>query len=209
MRSLTSTIQCKRRPDEKVAKDSTQCNFGGRCGENNQRPAKRHGERTGRVDRVSGGAARIDTLLVKTLTPFGTERFDFTSSATFAQIDSDTAPGLALLVHELATNAVKYGALSVDEGRVAIVLEIHGLTAKLSWVEQGGPGTGTVSQSGFGTRLLKAALANCGGSASRRFEPTGVVCEMSSPLVAANERAIPAAKTFVQAKNDGRIASLR
>ncbi len=155
------------------------------------------------------GAVRIQKLIVKTLDPFGLERFDISANAPGARIESDAAPGLALLIHELATNAVKYGALSVVEGRVTIVLAVEGAEAKLSWVEQGGPSTGAVTQSGFGTRLLGAALANCGGSASRRFEPTGVICEMSFPLAIASEPTAPIAKRSVGTKTDGRVASLQ
>ncbi len=155
------------------------------------------------------GAVKIQTLLVKTLSPFGLECFDISGNAPAAQVDSDTAPGLALLIHELATNAVKYGALSVADGRVSIQMAVDGVRAELSWVERGGPIPGEVSQSGFGTRLLVAALANCGGSASRRFEPTGIVCEISFPVVIASEHTTPAAKMSIAAKTDGRVPRLQ
>ncbi|HEX8257733.1 MAG TPA: HWE histidine kinase domain-containing protein [Allosphingosinicella sp.] len=94
-----------------------------------------------------------------------------------------TAVGLALAVHELTTNAVKYGALSVAEGRVAITWRTEGERLNLVWEEQGGPPVEPPRRSGFGTRLIERALAaELGGRAVLSFRPEGVRCEVDAPL---------------------------
>lgn len=87
---------------------------------------------------------------------------------------------LSLCLHELATNAVKYGALSVEGGRVLCdwAERSPGIFV-LRWTEEGGPTVAKPRSSGFGTRLIGAALNGVpGGSAMLKFEPEGVSCEL-------------------------------
>lgn len=93
---------------------------------------------------------------------------------------------LSLVLHELATNAVKYGAWSSDAGRVEIAWareegpEPH---VRLVWRERGGPPVEPPSRQGFGTTIVRSAFrAGEGASVELRFEPEGVVCEMRLPL---------------------------
>src|SRR3546814_21058809 len=70
---------------------------------------------------------------------------------------------LALVFHEFATNAAKYGALSAADGRLSIKLERHGETLLLKWIERGGPPvTGSPDHAGFGSRLATATLCGLG-----------------------------------------------
>lgn len=86
------------------------------------------------------------------------------------------AVGMAL--HELATNAMKYGALS-DAGSVHLHWQVHRNTLEITWRELGGPPVTRPSDTGFGTRLLGGALFTPGeGTISLEFPPTGVVCSM-------------------------------
>jgi two-component sensor histidine kinase len=64
----------------------------------------------------------------------------------------------AIVIHELATNATKYGALSVPDGRVHIRWSITGGTFEFSWVERGGPPVRSPAAPGFGSQLINAAL---------------------------------------------------
>jgi two-component sensor histidine kinase len=92
------------------------------------------------------------------------------------------AIALALALHELATNAIKYGALSVPEGRVAITWEIRGLGFRLAWTERDGPTVEAPKHSGFGTRLLQHNLASeLGGQVTMNFAPSGFCWEISGP----------------------------
>jgi PAS domain S-box-containing protein len=98
-----------------------------------------------------------------------------------------TAITLALAIHELATNAVKHGALSRPEGRVAIRwarVEID-RTARLSlvWEERGGPRVEVPARRGFGTRMIERGLAaEFGGTVEIDFRPEGLVCTVEAPL---------------------------
>ncbi|MFE0752434.1 PAS domain S-box protein [Inquilinus sp. NPDC058860] len=91
---------------------------------------------------------------------------------------------LALLLHELATNAAKYGALSVASGRLAVVWTVEGEALSLSWAEQGGPPVdGTVNSDGFGTRLVDSTVeGHLRGRISRRWGAEGLAIMMTVPL---------------------------
>jgi PAS domain S-box-containing protein len=97
------------------------------------------------------------------------------------------ALALVLALHELATNAVKYGALSNDEGRVILNWQlVDGATEShlwLRWEELGGPAVSSPSRTGFGTRMIERALAaEFGGSAEIEYRPRGVVFTIEAPL---------------------------
>ncbi len=95
---------------------------------------------------------------------------------------------LAMAVHELTTNAAKYGALSVPGGRI----EIHWQpirdaddrpVLRIEWQEQGGPSVVVPEQRSFGSKLIEGSIAaELGGTARLAFEPTGLRCEIVIPL---------------------------
>jgi two-component sensor histidine kinase len=89
---------------------------------------------------------------------------------------------VALIIHELATNAAKYGSLSVPEGRVSVRSTISDRLLSLEWRENGGPLVSEPTRSGFGLKLLSRALSQFGGAVETLFEPTGVVCKMKLTL---------------------------
>jgi PAS domain S-box-containing protein len=98
-----------------------------------------------------------------------------------------TAVSFALAVHELCTNAIKYGALSVETGRVHVESNIttRGGEPRLSfrWREIGGPAVVQPTRRGFGTEMIERGLAGqLGGSARVDFRPEGLVCEIEAPL---------------------------
>jgi PAS domain S-box-containing protein len=98
-------------------------------------------------------------------------------------IAGDQAMGLALAIHELSTNALKYGALSDASGRVDLTWQFEEQSAdqiRLRWQERNGPPLQPPSYAGFGTVLIRRAITSARGSATQlRFEPDGVVCEMT------------------------------
>jgi two-component sensor histidine kinase len=101
------------------------------------------------------------------------------------------ALALAMALQELATNAVKYGALSNDTGEIAIEWGLAGTKAPpclhLRWEESGGPPVQVPKRRGFGTRLIERSLAlDLEGDVEIRFAPTGVVCTVNAPLVPTN-----------------------
>ena len=102
-------------------------------------------------------------------------------------LDPETALGLTMIVHELATNAMKYGALSADEGKVALSWTVSSCgdddVVHLNWQETGGPPVVQPVPKGFGTRLIERGL-NSGGDAgvTMEFLPEGLECSLSIRL---------------------------
>jgi two-component sensor histidine kinase len=131
-----------------------------------------------------GGVARLRPLLEKALEPFELTRFAIAAGPDVA-LETDVAIGLGLLFHELATNALKYGALSVPEGGVRIDWRLEDGHARFTWREAGGPPVAAPARDGFGSRLVATALVPQVGRAERRFEADGLVCELLIPAPAA------------------------
>ncbi|TCZ52743.1 PAS domain-containing sensor histidine kinase [Roseicella aquatilis] len=97
------------------------------------------------------------------------------------------AQPVAMAVHELATNAVKHGALSVPGGRLSVHWTLGaGATPllRLRWVEAGGPAIPqTPTRRGFGSRVLDGTIrGQLGGSIDLSWEPTGLACDLCLPL---------------------------
>jgi len=95
------------------------------------------------------------------------------------------AQTLALVFHELATNAVKYGALSVDRGRVELAWTFEGASQRLevTWAESRGPKVVPPTRRGFGSRLISRALTGeLQGRAEMTFEPDGLICRLAAQL---------------------------
>jgi two-component sensor histidine kinase len=92
-------------------------------------------------------------------------------------IDDRGATPLALIFHELATNAAKYGALSTPAGRIEIVSERRGGDLIVTWTERGSQvRAGPPSRSGFGTRLIDmSVIQQLDGTIDRRWEDDGLV----------------------------------
>jgi hypothetical protein len=94
-----------------------------------------------------------------------------------------------MVLHELATNAAKHGALSVPGGRVEVRWRAGGGAGddgmlRLRWTEAGGPPVaGPPERRGFGTRVVEATVrGQLGGAVERRWEPSGLVVEVAVPL---------------------------
>ncbi len=97
------------------------------------------------------------------------------------------ALALSMALHELCTNAVKYGALSNDKGRVRIQWSVSGLNGsrilKMRWLETGGPPVAKPQRSGFGSRLIERGLSrDLRGDARLEFEVDGLRCVIETPL---------------------------
>ena len=88
---------------------------------------------------------------------------------------------MSLLLHELATNAVKYGALSVPEGLVRISWSRHEGMLQMGWSESGGPAVAEPSRIGLGTRLIDMGLVGT-GSVVKCYAPSGFSVKFSAPL---------------------------
>lgn len=117
------------------------------------------------------------------------EQVLFRTSGPSVRIRPKAALALSLALHELATNAAKYGALSAEQGHVEITWEIEparqGERLRLRWSEHGGPPVEAPEKTGFGSRLVKHGLAaEFEGDVQIEFGPGGLVCAVDAPLAA-------------------------
>lgn len=98
-------------------------------------------------------------------------------------LEPQQALAISMALHELATNAVKYGALSVPKGRVRVSWGVQNGRLALTWEETKGPVVAPPSNRGFGSRLLERGLASeLGGQVELAFRPEGVCCRIDAPL---------------------------
>lgn len=103
------------------------------------------------------------------------------------RVQPRTAVSLAMAVHELCTNAVKYGAFSNEHGRVKVEWDVETSGGerrlRLIWQEEGGPPVAPPARRGFGTRMIERALAaELGGTARIDFLPGGISCTVEAPF---------------------------
>jgi two-component sensor histidine kinase len=102
------------------------------------------------------------------------------------------AVALSMALHELATNALKYGALSVDGGSVSLTWTTHDRRFRLRWQEAGGPVVRPPARTGFGSRMIERGLsAELQGEVRIDFRVDGVVCTIDAPLESIHDEARP------------------
>ena len=132
----------------------------------------------------SWAAARLRAVVGAVLDAFGQpERFDL--SGPDINLGPRATLSLSLLLHELATNASKYGALSTEGGRVSLDWRVEphadGPELVLDWTERGGPPPVQPERRGFGSRLIRMGLVGTGG-AELRYAPAGFQAEFRAAL---------------------------
>jgi two-component sensor histidine kinase len=140
------------------------------------------------LTRENWEGAELREIVAQALEPYkayGERRLHW--SGPKVRLSPQTALALAMALQELATNAVKYGALSNAEGTLDVCWSINRQVSPprphLIWEESGGPPVQAPHRRGFGTRLIERSLAqDLNGEARIRFEPTGVVCTVDAPL---------------------------
>jgi two-component sensor histidine kinase len=111
----------------------------------------------------------------------GYERARFILSGPPTQLALDQSRAVALSIHELATNAAKYGALSCSEGRVLISWNVAPSSFQIAWQEMNGPPVRAPSREGFGSRFVRQMLAKKGGSIKTDWLEGGVLHKLSLP----------------------------
>lgn len=141
-------------------------------------------EAHGLIRRSNTGTATSMTALLRTLLrPYDDGSGRVSVSGDDVQIAAAAVTPVALVFHELATNAVKYGALCDDDGALTIALRRQGDRLLIDWKERC-PAPSQVSEgAGFGSRLFKAVVeGQLRGTAVRRSTPEGLAIDMSLPL---------------------------
>ncbi len=99
------------------------------------------------------------------------------------RVAPNTGVALGLIIHELVTNAVKYGALSNEAGHISITAALTSDALEIVWREQGGPAVVAPEKTGFGQTVIARGLGQSGRHATKvEFRPDGLVCHMYVPL---------------------------
>jgi PAS domain S-box-containing protein len=101
-----------------------------------------------------------------------------------ARVAPNVALAISMALHELATNAQKYGGLSAPNGRVSLqwAPDLAGGAVHLEWRESGGPPVSPPQSKGFGSRLLSGLTAELGAAAVVDYAPAGLVCRLRAPV---------------------------
>lgn len=128
------------------------------------------------IARADERGCDLKDLLLSELNPYGEARFTLSGPPVY--LPAKLAVCLALVFHELATNAAKYGALSSDAGMLDLDWTEQDRVLALNWQERGGPEVAPGNAPGFGTKLVTSALAGFGGRSEMDFRPEGLRCTM-------------------------------
>ncbi len=134
------------------------------------------------IAKVDGLGCDIKDLLISELGPYGHVRFTLNGDPLF--LPDRLAVSLALIFHELATNAGKYGAFSSPRGLLQVSWLVTDGRLNITWDETEGPPIKDVGAAGFGTKLLKSALTSFDGKTEIAFLKTGVHCTMQCRIQA-------------------------
>ncbi|WP_335310478.1 sensor histidine kinase [Sphingomonas phyllosphaerae] len=135
------------------------------------------------LTRDSFSSATITDVANSALATFGEDRFLIDGPAV--TIGPRATLALTLMLHELATNAAKYGALNVPTGHVTLSWTLCHIddqqTLQLCWVERGGPPAVQPSRKGFGSRIIRMGLSGSGG-VEQDYEEDGLTVRATAPL---------------------------
>jgi len=134
------------------------------------------------IARVDGYGCDIRDLLRSELGPYGHVRFNLNGEQLF--LPAKLAVSLALIFHELATNAGKYGAFSSPRGFLQVSWTVGDGRLNVTWDETEGPAIEGIGEAGFGTKLLKSALRPFDGKTEISYLKTGIHCTMQCQLPA-------------------------
>ncbi|WP_342068313.1 PAS domain-containing protein [Devosia lucknowensis] len=129
-------------------------------------------------------SATLSDVVERSLAPF--EGADFRIAGPRVLLGAKAVSTLSLTIHELATNSIKYGALSSEDGSVTITWDLlpgETETLRFHWSEMGGPPVLPPQRRGFGSRVIEnIASAELGGTAQVDFRPGGILYELKAPV---------------------------
>ena len=134
-------------------------------------------------------SAPLREILAQEFAPYGPARFRLHGDDV--ECPYAIAVLLALMIHELTTNAVKYGALSLPSGQVDVAWTLVSRRLTLEWVEHGGPKPKAPTREGFGTKLLRSGVQQFQGAVERHFEPGGLWCRISLTIPEVQKQKAP------------------
>ena len=121
----------------------------------------------------------VRDLLARELSVYDANRLALSGPAMM--VAGDVAKTLCMVVHELATNCIKYGALSTTDGKIILTWEFGPTLAFLRWTEDGVRRPVTVGKAGFGTFLVERLIAQHNGEAEMEYGPRGITWNITFP----------------------------
>jgi PAS domain S-box-containing protein len=141
----------------------------------------------------SWDSADLHEIIMSAIGPHNsTERPRFEVDGPILRLAPQAAVTLSMAVHELCTNAVKYGALSARSGSVAITWSVDDNRFRWRWSERSGPPVVPPAQTGFGSRLIERSLASqLSAEVKISYEPRGLICTIDAPVSAVRDGQMP------------------
>lgn len=144
------------------------------------------------LTRESWMGANLAEIVADTVKPHASSQDRFRIEGPDVHLAPSAALAIAMALHELATNAAKYGALSTEKGHATIGWEVSGAHVDrrlaLHWTESGGPKVAPPTRAGFGSLMIQRVLAaELGGEVNVTYESSGVVCTISAPIPAGRD----------------------
>ncbi len=136
--------------------------------------------RTFSEDGKTSNASSLSEILAAILRPYGRSTTVLNGPAVL--VGEHATNSIALVFHEMATNAAKYGSLSADEGKVAVTWSVDEELLELVWKETGGPSPAEPTKTGFGTSLVTRTITNRGGAIATSWQSDGVQVEIKLPM---------------------------
>jgi two-component system CheB/CheR fusion protein len=142
------------------------------------------------------GAGRVSLreLIARQVGPYARLDGQVRLEGADVRLAADPGHALGLILHELTTNAAKYGALGSEAGRVTIRWQVEkpvdsGPRLGLEWIEEGGPEVAPPTRKGFGSRLIESTLSHSlGGHAEMHYDPQGLRVRLEVPVEEDDER---------------------
>lgn len=131
-------------------------------------------------------SASVGELVRTELEPFGRAAHLISLEGPDVPLPAAAAVSFGMIVHELATNAAKYGSLSRTDGALTVTWQVAGEDSRsllaLVWTETGGPEVGTPLATGFGSKLIQRLVAQLRGKLERSWTSTGLIVKLTVPL---------------------------
>ena len=145
------------------------------------------------LTRENWAGANLWDIVSNTVEPHAGEPNRFTIDGPNVWLVPSAALAIAMALHELATNAAKYGALTTENGEVDVIWQLvgHGEDRRLhlQWKERDGPQVMPPTRKGFGSRLIQRVLSvELGGTAGVTYDKSGVVCTIDAPMPDSEDR---------------------
>lgn len=128
----------------------------------------------------------LASILRQEMSAYGEERVE--ASGPFVALNPKSSIAFALLIHELTTNAAKYGALSVASGKVSVVWSADEQNLEFHWQESGGPTVAPPDRPGFGSRMIERVVAGeLNGKLNADYAEAGFACSVVVPIAILGE----------------------